>query len=149
VVQIPLRQNGRLHNNVREDHSSKTVEPKARCAARARSLLHADIRFQEGIVHVEDAPAAAAATDTAWGLWRIDTVASFPRNVTLLHSGLLGLPRDTTSWMSLISKLFAPDSIFGMDSIGRRWPCLLGRDAMLEETKIFHGILAAISRPHL
>ena len=36
-VKIPLtfRQNGRPHSNVREDHSSKSVEPKARCAATA------------------------------------------------------------------------------------------------------------------
>src|SRR5260370_30591000 len=27
---MPLRQNGRPHSNVREDHSSKSVEPKAR-----------------------------------------------------------------------------------------------------------------------
>jgi hypothetical protein len=35
VVQIPLRQNGRPHSNVREDHSSKSVEPKARYAGTA------------------------------------------------------------------------------------------------------------------
>ena len=30
---IRLRQNGRPHSDVREDHSSKSVEPKARCTA--------------------------------------------------------------------------------------------------------------------
>jgi hypothetical protein len=38
---------------------------------------------------------AFAAVCSSSCLWRIDTVASFPCNVTLLHSGLLGPPRDS------------------------------------------------------
>src|ERR1700730_12369297 len=40
----PARQNGRPHSNVREDHSSKSVEPKACCTARAIPNQASEVR---------------------------------------------------------------------------------------------------------